>query len=261
MRRIKSMFNPLVFVAIIAVVAGLGFVTSGSSGSKASAETPQSYKEESPYAPPAPMSPKQPPVTSTTTPEQPTETAPSPDIRTIPVTTWGTKVVNDKGTLSLQARNTEPGDLPETVQVNFDLCALVDVVIADQDTGDYDTTIGTIRFPEDGILDGKDDKGGYEQYSLPAVVIVDNTPMVNQVIAEPTNPGDAIQGEVGDLMPVLRKGTCTTASLEVKKDDRSKMAVGFLYWTDPFGEFRIGGGVTQLAKQGPASVSYEYEIN
>lgn len=241
-------FHPTYAVLVIAIVAGLGFVALGWSGNSASAE----------------VAPKPaPPVTSTTFPEVPnTTTPPPPDIRTIQVTAWGTKVINQAKSLSLQARGTEPGDTPETVQVNFDLCALKDTAISDTESmGSYDITVDTLRFPEDGILDSNDPSGGYEDYSLPGAIIVDNTPMVNQILTENSKPGDPVYGEAGDLVSVLRKGTCTTASVEVKRSDRNKMVFGFIYWTIPFGELRIGGGVTQLGEDGPATIRYLYEIN
>jgi hypothetical protein len=244
----------LSIVIVFGVAPGLMILNPLSS---ALAETPREQRQESPNK-------------STTTtalpPKDPTaplpQEEPEPDIRTIPVTAWGTKVINETNTLSLQARNTEPGDLPETVQVNFDLCALVDTAISDTKDGwTYDITVDVIRTPEDELLDGEDATGGYEEYSLPSVIIVDNTPMVNQVLAENSTPDDSIYGDAGDLVSVLRKGTCTTASVEVKRADRDELVFGFLYWTMPFGEFRIGGGVTQLGEQGPTTIRYLYENN
>ncbi len=190
-------------------------------------------------------------------------TPPAEIIKTIEVTGWGTKVINEGQSLSLQARDTEPGDQPETVQVNFDLCALKDTAISDQDSmGSGDITVDSIKFPEDGLLDGKRGEDDYsEDYSSPRVIIVDNTPMVNKILNDNSVPGDPVYGEAGDLVSVLRKGTCTTASVEVKRTDRDKLAFGFVYWTIPFGEFRVGGGVTQLAEQGPTTVRYFFEIN
>lgn len=183
-------------------------------------------------------------------------------IKSISVTAWGTKVVNNSQTLSLQARGTEPGDTPQTVQVNFDLCALKDITINDTDSlGSDQITLDTLQAAEDGLLDGKDATGASEDYSPSKVLIIDNTPMVNRILTENSKPGDLVYGDAGDLVSVLRKDTCTTASVEVKRSDRNDMVFGFVGWTIPQGEFRVAGGVTQLGEQGPSTIRYLYEIN
>jgi hypothetical protein len=237
----------LSIVIMLGVAPGLMILNPFSS---ASAETPREQRQESPYR-------------STTTtalpPKDPTATLPQeepkPDIRPLPITAWGSEVTKTDGTLTLQVRGTEAGDLPSTVQVNFDLCAKKDVVI--DDTGYGGPFVSVLRIPSDGVIMDDD----YNDYGVSSVIIVDNTPMVTVELTETSKPGDPLYGDAGDLLPVLRKGTCTTTSVEVREADRDNLIFGFAYVTIPFGEFRVDGGFTRLSEGGASQISWEYWEN
>lgn len=267
MLRIKQLLNPVVILLVVAVVAGLLFVNSLPVSSASAQGNPPPPAPPHFVCPagsaqgkPAPGNnpakcPKEPPTTTIPYNTSTTTTPPKPDIRPLPVAAWGSEVTKADGTLTLRATGTEAGDLPATIQVNFDLCAKQDVVI--DDTGYGGPFVTVLHIPTDGVIMNDD----YDDLGVPAVVIVDNTPMVNRLLTENSKPGDSVEGAAGDLLPVLRKGTCTTTSVEVKRADRNNLIFGFAYTTDPFGEFRVDGGFTRLSEGGPTQISWEYWQN
>lgn len=270
MRRIKSLFNPMIVFLVIAVIAGLGFVTSGS-GSKASAEVPQSVQQESPYAPPTPPKPKPVPPTSTTIPVPPTTstTAPAPtgdghragELVAQDVAAWGQTVANNDGTLTLKAIGRQPGDLPTTTRVNLELCAQHDTAVSDDG---WDSPIQVIGLPDDGEINSywQSPRHTYEDGMLlspPSTIIIDNSATH---VAETSDGYPGEYDAAGQLVQVLSRGTCAPVQVEVQTTDLSTLVVGFAHTTIPFGEWRPDGGFTRLKIGAPGlTFKFEWDVN
>lgn len=206
---------------------------------------------------------------TTTTTELPpttvvTDTAPLPpqvgdghtegDLITLEVATWGETIASQDSPLSLRAIGHQPGDQPDTTEINLELCAGEETPLPD---GEHDT-LDVIMLPDDGVINNAYDTPDYDKtessLTYPAhTITVDNTPT------------KVVTGQMGPdprLVQVLPAGVCTPVLVQVFTADLDKLVIGFAYTTVPFGEWRPNGGFTRLANGAPAtSFQFTWYVN
>lgn len=173
------------------------------------------------------------------------------EIFTQKIVAWGEKAVNKSGIFTLQARGEEPGDLEDTITLVYDLCATQDTPLTDEG---YDEILDVVEVPTDGLFNLNDSTEDDSSllYDFDALLSIDDS--VTVVESLPEYEGS----ETMRLTSIIKKGQCTSARLQIYREDRGRLIVGFGYTTTPFGEWRPNGDFSHTA-EGQVASSFDWE--